>query len=504
MLKINIILVFLLLLNGAVSAQDCLRGFPESTYYRAVATGSDEEEARSRAVSLLMTQFSSRFSVRKQQRDVDQDGRLSGVFQSDVEVQSQLRLLGVKYERCPGRLRKGAVAMVAYISRQDLERSSQQVATKVREYARLMSEPAGESRIRFAYVAYLYTHLSPMVIEDEVDGKMRSDVQAYLESVLSKYLAAIDIRCVNVTDQSGYEGQFNFQLHVDGGSPDMGFELTVPAYNAGARLAPKGGTMGVIMQPVQRQESMRGFLSLDAQAVPDEVREVAARFRIQREVGFQVDFSPVIRVSMERRDGGDHWVYAAMTKGIAIRQWEWFINGSLRSLQSTILVSKPEPSVEVRLRINGDDNLTAVLGSKANSDDHAKPSAGASSYGKDDQPLLTGQPLKRENERPGSSLREIPESILRLAVLSDGRTLEDTLAELIRNGKLFAGRKSDFLNPDKCWVLIASRENGVVHLLSPAAPERQDIRSSRVFRNFETELKPDSAGHSVVWIETYP
>lgn len=501
-MKISVLLLIITLSYDGVSSPDCLSAYPESGYYRALASAETEEAARAEATRLLMTAFPSRISIRRQQRSVDLNGSVDQAFQTDTEILSQLRLMGLQYFKCPGKRRAGRVSVVAYISRQDLERSAEQTATKVREYTNLMSEQK-ENYYQHALLAYYHAHLSPHTISGVVDGNTRSDVQAYLESVLREYLARLTVHCTGVSAQPGYEGQLNIHLGISGGAPGLGLQVSIPAYSSGGRLTSSMGSIGAIVQPLHRSERIKAIIALEPLVLPEELIEVSAVARITREITLDVDFAAVIRIAINRTDNGFNWLYQFESTGIAIQQWEWFVNDQLRSVQPTITVSKSEDLKSIRLRLNGDDGLTAAIGEPQGQ--YAVPGQNNPDLPRVKDPKPAGRTSASEkSDVERTKLSEAPAAILKLAMETSGKNLESSLSEMVRQGILTAGRKSDFLNPDRCWVLIASKMSGTLYMLTPERNGRTDLRSSHVFANFETELRSELSGNAVLWLEVYP
>jgi hypothetical protein len=82
----------------------------------------------------------------------------------------------------------------------------------------------------------------------------------------------------------------------------------------------------------------------------------------------------------------------------------------------------------------------------------------------------------------------------------DFQAIKSFLEELKASGTAVYGNKSDFVNPDKCWVILIDPESRYVeHILQPFANGRQDVKGGLTFSNFESQLK----GLVAVWVEFY-
>lgn len=503
------ILYLLFLFSGSPAfAQPCLADFPSSSYYRAMATAATEEEARSQAVSQLVAQFPSTYSARKQERQTDTGGQVSGTFSLTMEVTSRLRLMGVQYFKCPGKRREKDYSVVAYISRQDLERSAAQTGAKVQEYVGMMGTKGTDAYIREGMVAYLYAHLSPRPVQVKAGGVDRPDAEAWLESVLREHLSSLRISCIGVEEQNGYTGQLVFNMDVQGGVNGLDLLVEAPAFNARDRITSSGGAVHVIMEPALRREKIRMVASLMPQVLPDELREVVSGARISRELTLDIDFSPVIRVGILREERGRDWLLKPDISGLSIRQWEWLVDGKVRSFQSELLLSRSENAGSVRLRVNNSDELTADLVLKARSASSSTPSnrdvgqTGESSNQRTASSAVTPRP-DAGNSSPRIAVSQIPGPILKIAAAPEARMLESVLQDLQRTGKIMTGRKYDFQDPERCWIAVVGKEAGkLLYMLSPGKL-RTDVATSRTFADFEQDLASELNGAAVLWIEVY-
>jgi hypothetical protein len=277
----------------------------------------------------------------------------------------------------------------------------------------------------------------------------------------------------------GMDEQFSINLRIKG-KPETGlsYEFHSPSLNARTSLPSGKGVLHVITRPSAAKESFRGYLSFTTVRIPPELRGLAERITFSKEVRFEVDFSDIIRVDYKTREQGNYIVYTPVLQYISPRTFEWKSGNQLLSTDQVLRLPKQDADVPVRLVVNGLELRT-----------HQEQSGGGGEK-------ISGNTAV---EKPvmNKSHEEIGSQLARAETFGE---LQRILSAMRDNGQAVWGRKTDFLNPRQCWVLMVNRESQqVVHVLQPDVNGRTDKKSGKTYIDFENELK----GLIAIWLELY-
>ena len=476
-------LVLLLLVTTRVVAQtDCNRIAQAGQYFYAKAAQANESEARQSALSLLIGQISAVVSSNTELVTRESAQSNDQVFYNFTKSVTRLHLQGIQYSVCPRAKRDGLVEVMAYISREDLKRSTEVVTAQVNQYLELMEQKRliGIDYLAEAYAAYLYTFLSPYPIPYSLGDKKGGNVQGYLESMLRGYLSGISIRCKGVEENKDYpDAQLTVHLELPGmGETNMRLQLDCPDYNAKAFLDLQHTDLEVIMQPNSRVERFYGKVTLRPAQLAPELQEIAAQIVLSRDVSFDVPMGDVIRINFNIKEKEGNVSLVPDLRHISVRKFEWFIGDRLFSTAQQPTVSRSLVNGDIKLRINEQGELVC------------KKTLGGVVLPVETTARLTAPIPDKTQQLPGEFKAD----------MSDFSELQSALANLKASGKGAVGRKSDFFKPEQCWVFLVEPDSKkIAYVLSPESDGRTDMRSNRKIADFENQLK----GFVSIWVELF-
>ena len=501
---------------------DCDVSLTADRYFNSMAIAPTEEEAQANALNFLATQISATVSAKSELISTDQNTRVDQTFVSQSQSVSRLKLNGVNYQSCLRKKKTDPYRVIAYISKEDLRRSGEQVANEVGQYLELMSQKRdmGVGFIADAYTAYLTTFTTPFAIADTIDRKPVSNVQAWLESMLRTYISKVQVTCQTATASSGNDGQVSLHLRVIGASdPQAKFVLQLPSWNASHELTYEGGTYDVVMQPASAMERFRGTLELKPSQMSSELKELAAIIPISREIEFSADMRGAIGLNLEASDLGLDWMFRPRYRELSVRQVEWFVDGTLYNTQIQLRLPKAAVTREIMMRLNGQDALSvrrqlqpdgnfAVqedgVAAVPSTPDRASGIAPKPQAPRAEDPTKAGrapdasnagkqQPAKPVN--PEGSLTAANRELLGAA---DFPGLTALLVRYRAAGVLQFGKRSDFLRPEACWVfLVNPGTKNVERALEPGNTTRFDHKSGGVLEDFEKY----ASGLVAIWVQ---
>lgn len=476
-------LLFLLLATTRLAAQTDCNGIAQAgNYFYATAAQPNESEARQSALSLLIGQISAVVSSNTELITRESSQSNDQVFSNFTRSVTRLHLQGIQYSVCPRAKKDGLVEVMAYISREDLRKSTDAVTAQVNQYLELMEQKRliGIDYLAEAYAAYLYTFFSPYPIPFSLGDKKGGNVQGYLESMLRGYLSGITVRCKDVEENKDYpEAQLTVHLELSGmGETNMRLQLDCPDYNARTILDAEHNDLEVIMQPNSGVERFYGKLTLKPAQLATELKEIASQILITREVSFDVPMDAVIRINFNIKENNGMISLIPDLRHISVRKFEWFTGDRLFSTAQQPSVAPSQLQGDITLRIN---EQTGLIRKKTL-----------------DGLVVPVKTNTKELVQTPDPVQNVPKEFT--TGISDFAELKSTLSALKSSGKAAVGKKSDFYKPEQCWVFLVEPDgNKVAYVLSPESNGRMDIRSKKVISDFENQLK----GFISIWVELF-
>ncbi|MEJ0028922.1 MAG: hypothetical protein WDO15_00390 [Bacteroidota bacterium] len=465
------LIFLLLLLSTATYGQNtCIQITKSNDYYSASATNTDETEARTSARSLLIEQISTTVSSRTDLSTNETTSNYQSRYSNSISSVSQLYMSGIQYQVC-ARDKHTGITVMAYISKEDLLKSKEEISRKTGEYLELMEQKKliGADFLPDAYAAYLHTFLTPYPIAYSSDVIKTNDVRTFLESFFTSILSKIKLTCTGVEENKEFQEQLVLNLKVEGiESQSMKFVFNCPEFNSRCEILNMTGGLNVLMNPSAPTQTFKGMLTIKPLTVSSDLLEIDRVATLEREFDVSANMMTTISVDFSIDDRGESLLLIPSIKHLSIRNFKWSSRGHLLSTSQRPVLSRKDIDNEITLTINDNPQLSITRG-------------------------IDGSVIK-----PTVVLNPIAERFKEVETFSQ---LQPMLSAFRMDGKISYGKKDDFINPSNCWVFIVDQHTQkMMYLLTPeSAKGRTDVKSTQTFTSFETQLK----GLTSIWAEFY-
>jgi hypothetical protein len=444
--------------------------------FSASATADTKEAARLLAQDYLLNQISTTVNSVSALTTTEISGVVSQTYASTGSAVSSLQLKGLKHLVCESNKRDDGITVLVYISLEDLEKSARSVEVQVGEYFDVMAqkELIGVPFTSDAYVAYLYTFLSPLPISLKHNGRTINDAKSHLEVMLRKHLneLAFDLSPI-VAGTAGVEEQYSIPTRLVNADPGLIYQLTVPSINARASFMRGVGTLHLFMRPVKPIEEITGYLSFSLERIPPEVRDVAVMQLFTRKTSLALDFSDVIDVDFLVERQMDYIVATPRLAHVSPRTFSWEVGNRRLSNDQILRVSVDEVAGPLRLVINDNPQLSAVK-------------------------TIAGVALRNDDLTPDLGITNHSEAAKQFVELHNFSQVQANLSKLRREGQVVWGKEADFVNPNLCWVLLIDPETErLKHVLTPYNLGRTDVKSGKQYDDIDEPFK----GLIAIWVD---
>jgi hypothetical protein len=485
----------------AQNIRSCAQIESNTDYYSARSTGASEQEAQENAKNLLVQQFSSLVTSRTSMSLTAGNNSSEQQFQNISKTVSNLRLGGLKYMNCnEGYARKnsdkndGNVSVIAYISKDDLNKSGIKVRENIRQCLELYDiSTANEDGMYELYQAYLHTFCTPLSVAGRVGRDSVSNLQVYLENKLREHLSTIRIKCVEALPHPSYpDEQIRLSLKTKGvASTGLTYTINCQSINAQKQLSTDLTAFDVLMLPNAPSEEFSCELVLGC--IPfsenNDLNTLSETELITWPVRFSANMQKVISIDFTAKETGNMVKLSPIIEHLSVRTFEWLIDGKKVGSEQNLTIAQNEiASRSVTLRLNNNDSLSVT---KTAAEMRIKKTEVIS-------------PVKDEKKADSTTLAVRKSNAVKdpmeLLNLNDFSSLQMRLDALKKSGKIAVAKKETFINPDKCWVILVDpNDKQVKHCLAPGKEQRIDIKTEQTYVDFESKLK----GLIAIWVEVY-
>jgi hypothetical protein len=485
---------------AAQNMRTCAQVESNPEYYSARATGSTEKEAQENAKTLLVQQFSSLVTSRTSMTTSAGNNTSDQQFQNNSKTVSNLRLEGLKYMNCnEGNSRKNAdknagnLSVIAYISKEDLNKSGIKVRENVRQCIELheQKKALGLDGLNELYLAYLHSFFTPLSVACKVGNDSVSNLQVYVETKLREHLASIKIQCVEAIPHPLYpDDQIRLTLKVKNAvTSELTYTLNCQSINAQKQLNAGNTPFDVLMLPNAPSEEFAGELVLGGISLPEELKAVSETALITWPVRFSANMQKVISIDFTAKEAGNTVKLSPSVKHLSVRSFEWWIDGKKVGSEQNLSIAQSEiGSRRVTLRINNNDSLSVT---KTAAELRIKKTEAIAPVKEEKKIDSTAQEVRKNT---------VVADPMAFAQINDFVALQARLDALKKSGKVAVGKKETFINPDKCYVfLVDPNDKQVKHCLAPGKDQRMDIKTEQTYVDFEDKLK----GLIALWVEVY-
>lgn len=494
------------LVSFAQAPRTCSQIWSSTDYYHATASGKSESTLQVKASKALAQQFSALVSGTTSVRTTAVNSKAQQDYFSRGKVNTSIFLKGLKYMTCKdqGSKRKKreedktSVTVLCYISKQDLNNSGDEVRKTVTDYLQLFTQKQdlGLEGLNDLYSAYLYTYLSPFAIEYKMGSDTIRNVRPYLESRLRSHLSDIELVCTKVEEHPQYpEEQLRLTLRVKGESATgLTYTLDCNGLNASTDISEGISQFDILMQPSTTLEKFSGSLTMGAISVPEELKNIQETVAISRDIVFTADMTSIISIDFSINDRGEYWELIPETRHLSISAFEWNTNGKRLSTEQLPKIPKDEMGSEITLQLNRNEKLSVSKPIRA-SETMVKRYSQKVETPAPEVKATSASPVKE------ATTTVTPEDAYGMAPLTDFASVQAKLKELKGKGKVIYGKKSNFLKPDNCRVLLIDPQTkSLIHVLEAQTPSgRKDLKTGETYTNFENQLK----GFIAIWVELY-
>ena len=499
------ILVLITLLLGffsldAQNIRSCEQVESNPDFYSARGSGANEKEAQENAKTLLVQQFSSLVTSRTSMTTSAGNNSSEQQFQNNSKTVSNLRLAGLKFMNCnEGNSRKkaddkdGTVSVVAYISRDDLNKSGLKVRENISQCLELYEQKKalGLEGLSELYQAYLHSFFTPLSVACKVGNDSVSNLQVYVESKLREHLASIKVQCTEAVPHPLYpDDQIRLTLKVKGAATsELTYSLNCQSINAQKQLGSGLTSFDILMLPNAPIEEFHCELVLGGISLTEELKSVSETALITWPVSFSANMRKIISIDFAAKKTGETVNLSPNIKHLSVRSFEWLLDGRKVGSEQNLSISQSEiASHRVTLRLNNNDSLSVTKTATELRIKNAEARSPVKEIRKVDSTAVVVQK---------STTAADP---MAFAQINDFPTLQAKLDALKKSGKIAVGKKETFINPDNCWVfLVDPSDKQVRHCLAPGKEQRVDARTEQTYVDFENKFK----GLIAVWVEVY-
>lgn len=484
-----------------VSAQvSCLMISSSEQYFSASGQGQTEEEAKATATAALVSQISSFVTTRTDMKTSIENQIAQQSLVNLSTSSSQLRLDGLNYLSCNfGKRPEKGYTILAYIKKEDLERSASFIAKEIESQMAFIStkKALDIDYVSEAYQAYLTTFFTPYPIPYQDGVERIANVKPYLERYIRDYFNNIEVACTAVDLDPLYPQDHLVLTLKIANSKDINvkYSFDISSLNAKSQLDNNGGKVHVIFQPFSALEVLKGKLQLKISQLPGNLEEISKTVTFSRDIDLTVDFSKVIELDFVFVEEKDYVKLVPALSNISVKNIEWFSKGQLISSAQSPKISKEEIGDDIILRVNKQENLSIKKEIRLRKKETIAVNPATTSL----DPLSS---TTREGEaKPYNDLADgTPFSTIVASGNFEFQAIKTFLEELKTSGAAVYGNKNDFVYPDKCWVVLINPESKEVeHILQPTLNGRKDVKGGLTFKDFESQLK----GLVAVWVEFY-
>lgn len=451
-----------MILCASISAQISIRDIKLSgDFHYGEAFRDSLHLAQDGARMDLLFKIKSAVSGTSEMRTEESDTEYSQSYKQQTRTFSALELTGLEFitkERADGRYH-----VIAYISKENFRASMEQLHNAIIDNANIAERKEVElgmpEAAPYYYKTFLMTFKSPdnVKFESRNEEIIYSNIRLFLESKIKTYFSRIRFSSKDLTVEPPPDPYFTTVLNV------------VHKNQSVENLEVKYNTVEGTYQEVQE-----GLVTLPYWNQPSKITEkVELSFRIpfeepgllqdfHREFGISetksvtLDFSELVKIDFTiEKDQIGQLIFSPIISNISPRTLEWDMgDGIILTDSKAIHKYSDKTPKEVKLKINGIDALTVIK----------KISA--------DGKILSNL---KDAGQPDLIKKYLTPVIEDLVAYTEYQILAEKLAGYkSKNRLLFSNRKSTFLNPSQCFLIIVHPKS--LKIEGFLTPEEEGIR----------------------------
>jgi hypothetical protein len=419
---------------------------------------------------------------------------VSSNYRQTTKLYSSLKLKGIKfYDKI---MPDGRVKVLAYISLEDYRKSIDDIIVSIGEEVRLAERIENEygmnSAVGLYYEAFLKSYYCPEAIpfKSSIYNEEYSNVRPLLESKIRNFLTKIDLTALDPQFDELYPDQIKIPVNANFGEERVdNVEIRFDLPGNPVRLIEKGKvSMFLYSHPTKTSDVFETIMSIEFDDDP-ELEEIHKDFGIIERQTIAVNFSNIMKLDFKvvQKEGG-FLEFVPDLGVVSIAKIEWHFGDGMQSDELDPIHKYKNPGeYNVVLLLNNDEQLTV----------HKTISSDGRILGETDNLNAEVQEIEVPAELGNATVAYLFNEIKQV----DGDLeIIEPLKSLKLSGNLMYGKKSQFIKPDNCYILVVSTDGTkVLGFLTPADPERLDLLTNSKIESLSKHYKNKRA----IWLEIY-
>lgn len=375
----------------------------------------------------------------------------------------------------------------AYVSKAELASSEQEYCKRIQDTAQLGESKEKASGLSHALSLYYTAWLQSSFISSAIpyitlNKEQKQDIRAFLSDKLDACLREIKLstHLGTPSEQPVYQIPVHITLS-DAGSSDY-LQLSLPAWSY-ENIPFKDQELTLYNQtmPSKSESRLAAQLCISPELVKsDPVLYNVARTRLySRDTYLDLDYSPILKAEINYVQKDNLFTFEPVIHNLSISTQQWsFGDGSSADELSPKHLYSHSGVYTVSLLVNGSLKATRQVEVKS------APASKAAA------PSVVVTETKPQTPPPSARIDDtevLPQIIHELKGTGDYATAAGRLNQYKKAKKLLWGKLTDFLYPEKCWVLVFEPlDNKLIAVLSPGRGKRVEFISQTEVADFNT------------------
>ena len=488
------IFLITIIFNTGLSAQSENLIKLSGEYYYGEGIRDSLSLAKKDAVDDLIYKISVTLKSSTEFYQRETDNELVSDFSKTTKAYSTFRLKGLNF--FTKHLNNGKYQVTSYVSRDDYKISLNEIFDEVQELIKLgeniESEKGLNEAVHYYYEAYLKTFLSPDPISyiTSEGGREYKNIKTFLEAKVKIFLAKLNIVLLNIIDDPSVPDLFTLDISADyNGKPIDNIEMNIDTPGNPKRLVKKGkASLFLYSQPSRPLIDYDLNLNMYYKS-NSELNDFHQEFPIAEKRRISVDFSKIIKIDFKIITNPNELIFRPIAKNISVSKVFWDFGDGTNSNDVEPNHTYPREGIyEVKLQINGLEEFEVTK--------HIDSSGVLldTKHAQKKEPVVSKKTVLDPAEQTKNL---IIGDLIRCEVIDD---LKEKLDGYKKNGKLFFGRKSDFIDEKNCYIIVFNPKNKkIAGFLTPQKEYRINLIDSKRIDDLTEHFKNMAA----LWLEIY-
>ncbi|MFH2032397.1 MAG: PKD domain-containing protein [Bacteroidota bacterium] len=484
-LKILLLLLFTIALSAKINAQETSERDIKLSgdYFYGEGVSDSQHTAKSSARDDLVSKISVTVKSKTELYQEENDFGLQSDYNKSSKIFSILKLKGLQYLE---KFRNGKYQVIAYLSKEDYNRTMKEIADDVRDILTIAEnmerDDGAASAISFFYKAYLKTILSPNPInfKSQLSNSEYNNVKTFLETKIQTFQKKIDYKINALKVDPAAQDLITIDLQADfryKPVENIEVRLNLPGNPA---MQIKSGKASLFLYE-QPSELLKDFEIISQIYFNEnsELMELHKEFPVEVRQTVQIDFTPIVKIDFtvkKNEQGMLEFIHKVNNLSVSRLEWEMGDN-TFSNDQKVLHQYRKDGLYEVTLTVNGLKELKV----KKQIDQDGVIHGEKASY------LLSTEVKKYSNE------------ITDWLIKAKGyQNVLKYLSDLKTTGKIVVGRKDNFINPEICYVVLFNKESDMVE--SVISPQVENYRIDLSLSERLEDYRKKYIGKTEIWL----